>query len=145
MNGNDQHVEKTIETLYWISLALLFYTMFLLTAEAFKFATRTTPDLSQWYLMIVGTYATLKRVSRWKDNENEKGHCGHILVYIFWLFNGAMLGFYWFLPDNVFNIPDQMGILTSWITGIFFGSSVVKTLNVKKNNKNNHSDNQKAS
>lgn len=141
-SANNEHIEKTINTLYWISLVLLFYTMFLLTAEAFKFAVRTTPDLSQWYLMIVGTYATLKRVARWKKNENND-HCGHILVYVFWIFSGTMIGFFWFLPDAIFQIPEQMGILTSGITGIYFGSSVVKMLNVKKDNKNH--DNQKAS
>lgn len=141
MNNGDvdnEHIEKTINTLYWISFIILIYVMFLLTAEAFKLAVRTTPDLSQWYLMIVGTYATLKRVARWEKSENND-HCGHVLVYIFWFFNGAMIGFYWFLPETLFQIPEQMGILTSGITGIYFGSSVVKTLSIKRNNKN-HND-----
>lgn len=142
-NNGAVHIEKTINTLYWISLMLLFYTMFLLTAEAFKLAVRSTPDLSQWYLMILGTYATLKRVSRWKDGEEKDSHCGHILVYIFWYFSGTMIGFFWFLPDTIFVMPDQMVILTSGITGIYFGSSVVKTLNVKKNNENNNNSNKK--
>lgn len=132
---NKNHLEKEISTLFYLSLSLLIYLMFLQLAEAFYWGVRENlPDVTYWYLTILAAYVTQKRSVRWNDKEKSQ-HCGHRIVYVFWFFAGAMYGFYIFLGPDKFRLPNQLDILTESITAIYLGGEIFKIINVKKNGK----------
>ena len=132
-NTRNGHEDKTVLTLFWISITWTTFQIVMLLGVSLWGGKDLPSYFTTAWLMVLGTYATKKRVHRWgKDVRNIRR--GELLVYLMWGTTAFLFGWYIFCPGDVI-LSAQLIESFAGITAIFFGSEMVKSLDKNRQEK----------
>jgi hypothetical protein len=134
-NTDNGHEDKTVLTLFWVSITWTTFQIVMLLGVTLWGGKELPSYFTSAWLMVLGTYATKKRVHRWgKSVRNVRR--GELLVYLMWGTTAFLFGWYIFVPGTVV-LSDQLLDSFGGITAIFFGSEMVKSVDKNRQEKRN--------